>query len=246
MQRTAVGAFLSALALAGVACGGGGTTVTAGGCPRTIGGTSVVDYVPFVKVGDRTYLRVFVQPDEEQLEDADLGDPVAETTCKLADVVNDPDYRAQNGDAAFLEPGTTLSAVDGFDPGFRLAAHVDGELQLYEVDTLPGAERGADILSDVVGKVRAINVNSEEDGETVLGRITDEAWVQELVGMVLDAPVIESARPDGTDGRYFLEFELDDTPPVKMVLFKGDGILHRGIQVPDEFVAAMDGAASSR
>lgn len=245
MQRATVGAFLSALALAGVACGGG-MTVTADGCPRTIGATSVVDYAPFVKVDDRTYMRVFVQPDEEQLEDADLGDPVEETTCELADVVNDPDYRAQNGDAAFLEPGTTLFAVDGFQPGFRLAAQVDGELQLYEVNTLPGVDRGADILSDLVGKVRAINVNSEEDGETVLGRITDEARVQELVGMVLDAPVDEKARPDGTDRRYFLEFELDDTPPVKMVLFRDDGILHQGIQVPDEFIAAMNRAASSR
>lgn len=163
-------------------------------------------------------MRVFVQPDEEQLEHADLGDPVAETTCKLADVVNDPDYRSQDGDAAFLEPGTTLLAMDGFQPGFRLAAQVDGELQVYEVNTPPGVEQGADILSDLVGKVRAINVNSEKDGETVLGRITDEARVQELVGMVLDAPLDENARPDVTDRRYFL----------------------------DEFIAAMDSAASSR
>lgn len=254
-QSPVVRAVLAACTLSAAGCtavdavtdffGGGGRTVIEAGCPRTIGAMAVIDYVPFVKLNDRSYLQVFVQPDEPQLEPTQLGEHVADTQCKLSDVVNDPNYRARNGDTAFLEPGTKLFAVKGFDPGFRLAAKLDGEIQLYEAQTVPGAERGADILGDIAEKVTAITVNSEEDGETVLGRISDPVRVDELVAMVLDAPIEEDASPAGSDLRYFLEFELQDTPPVNIVLFVSDGVLGRGIQVPDEFVAAIRRAASS-
>lgn len=220
------------------------TTGVPQGCPHSVDTATVVDYVPSVKVNDRMYVREPVEPDEEPLDDADLGDPVAQTRCKLSGVVADPDYRPQNGDAAFLEPGTTLRAVEGFDPGFRLAAQVDGEARLYEADTVPGAQHGADVLGDLAGKVTAINVNSQQDGETVLGRITDQGRVQRLIDMVLDAPVTQ-ARPTGTEERYFVEFTLEDAPPVTRVLFVTDDLLHRGIQVPEEFTAAIRGAASN-
>lgn len=214
------------------------------GCPHSVDRTAVVDYVPSVKVNDRIYMREPVEADEEPLDDADLGGPVAQTTCKLSGKVADPNYRPQNGDAAFLEPGTTLRAVQGFDPGFRLAAQVDGEAQLYEAETVPGAQHGTDILGDIAGKVTAINVNSQHDGETVLGRITGQGRVQRLVDMVLDAPVTQ-ARPTGTEKRYFVEFTLKGASPVTRVLFVADDLLQPGLQVPAKFTAAIREAASS-
>ncbi len=251
-RRSLVGVVRILCALSAVGCAAadgvghgvrdGGRTVMDDGCPRTTGESTIVDYVPFVQLNDRMYIEVFAEADEQQLEAAELGARVAETQCKLSDVVNDPYYRARNGDAAFLEPGTKLFMVKGFDPGFRLAARVDGELQLYEADTVPGANRGGDLLGDIAGKVTAITVNSGDDGETVLGRIAGRQRVDELVGMVLDAEIDEDARPQDNGLRYFLEFELPDTPPVKMVLFVGNKILGRGIRVPEEFVATMQRA----
>lgn len=214
------------------------------GCPEKSDLATEIDWVPFVMFDDRTYLEVSVDEDEPRLRAAQLGEPVAQTRCKLAEVVDEPGYVAQNGDAAFLAPGTELVAVEGFDPGFRVAAEVGGELKLFEVDTAPDAERGADILGDIAGRVTTINVNSEMDGVTVLGRIRHQERIDELVNMVLDAPVDPDAHGTGTALRYFVEFELDDAPPVTMVLFVDDRILGRGFQVPAEFVDAIHGVAS--
>ena len=54
--------------------------------------------------------------------------------------------QAKDGDAAFLDIGTRVYTVKGYLPTFRLAAYLDGVLQLYEADTNPCARTGADLL----------------------------------------------------------------------------------------------------
>lgn len=202
-------------------------------------GTQVVDWVDFVKLGGITYLAA----DERRsraLEEADLGSVYATTRHMLSGNVNDPGYRSQDGDAAFLADGTTIYEVKGYAPTFRLAAHRDGRIVLYEADTNPHAKTGADLL-DIGGKVRSISVLSDQDGVTPLGEISDAGKVASLTAMVLSAPVNQSQQ--STDGpRYFIAFNLLDGTRVTRAYWPGTGELSRGILLPPAFAGAVASA----
>lgn len=218
------------------------TTTPASATPCPSGNSrAVIDYAPFLRFDGREYMEVHSGPGEAQFDADDLRERVGETRCKLQDHNGDPSYVPQDGDAAFLPPGTPLHAVAGFDVTFRLAARTSEQVLLFELDSTAGATQGRDLL-DIHGRVQAITVNSDEgDGEDVLARITDPAEVDRLVQLVLDAPVEADARPTGVGvaPRYFLEFELMGRPAVARVLFPEDNLLQRGIRVPAAFTAAI-------
>ena len=65
-------------------------------------------------------------------------------------------YRYQDGDSTYLNPGTLIYAVKGYSPEFRLATLQDGETTLFEADTNPAAKIGEDLL-DIRGKVTALD-----------------------------------------------------------------------------------------
>jgi hypothetical protein len=212
-------------------------------CPEVAERGSVhIDWVDFVKIGDRSYHLAHVPSDRQQLDPEQVGERIAETRCQLPNDF-DQDYQPQDGDASFLEPGTPLFAVEGFDPGFRLATEDADGVTLYEVDRVPGAERGADILADIAGKVTAININSEQDGVTTMGRISDPEQVASLVELVLEAPVDHDATFTRGVGPH-VEFVLEATPPVTLVLYADHNILgSHDLRVPDEFVIEIRRAA---
>jgi hypothetical protein len=97
---------------------------------------------------------------DKGLEQAGLGAEFAQVQFRLSGNMYDPDYRSQNGDAAFLEPGTSVFTINGYQPAFRLAVPQNGEILLFEADTNPKARAGRDLL-DIAGKVRYIGINSD-------------------------------------------------------------------------------------
>ena len=107
-----------------------------------------------------------------------------------------------------------------------MATFEQGKPTLYEADTNPSARIGADLL-DIRGKVIAIAVLSEEDGETVLGTIGDETAVGNLVGTVLESPV-DQGRQDHQGPRYFLGFRLADRTAVVRAFWLESGELLPG------------------
>ncbi len=213
-------------------------------CPSG-GGTAVIEWIDFVKFADITYTTDSVygaQPSGE-----DVGRVFAETRCKLADVVSDPGYESRNGDAAFLQPGTPLHVLEGYEPWFRLVARRDGRWTIYEAQTVPGADRGSDLL-DIEEKVAYIGVNSIKDGRTEIAAIRDRDEVKRLVEMVLEAPVDQGRRPPDYEDRErrFVAFQLSDGTATARALFPTTGLLWRGIIVPREFVDAIEAAVDRR
>ncbi|HEV8193825.1 MAG TPA: hypothetical protein VGP82_20420 [Ktedonobacterales bacterium] len=197
--------------------------------------STIIDWVDFVRFDGIMYVRS--TQSGRVVEAADLGEPYAQVRSKLDGHVHDSGYRPQDGDAAFLEAGTTVYAVRGYSPTFRLAAHVDGQLALFESDTNPHAKVGADLL-DIGGKVEQITVNSEDDATTVLATIAQPAQVSQLVTAVLTAPVDQRrASADGT--RYFIAFHLHDGTQVVRAYWPGTGELARGILVAPSFNAVI-------
>ncbi len=171
----------------------------------------------------------------------DLGPQLYTVRFKVNGNVSDPSYRAKDGDAAFLDPGTPVYALQAYAPTFRLAApRVDRLLTLYEANFNPAARTGADQL-DLAGKVRAIAIRSAADQRTELGAITDAGQVVELVAMILRAPVDQAASsPDGV--RYALVFQFADGTATVRIYFPDAGLLQRGIRLPAEFRAAIERA----
>ena len=67
-----------------------------------------------------------------QLEGSQLGPLVYRVAFSLDANLLPNDYQIQDGDAAFLKPGTAIHSVNGYDPSKWLAAIVDGEVLLFE------------------------------------------------------------------------------------------------------------------
>ena len=149
-------------------------------------------------------------------------------------------YRYQDGDSTYLNPGTLIYAVKGYSPEFRLATLQDGETTLFEADTNPAAKIGEDLL-DIRGKVTAIDILSPKDARTVLGTIDDECVVKRFVEIVLGSPVDQESRDRGRPP-YSVGFRLADGTSVVRSFWLESGELWRGIMT-DPIVASMVSSA---
>jgi hypothetical protein len=120
-------------------------------------------------------------------------------------------HELQEGETMFLPAGTPVYEMRGYAPTFRLAAKGTGAgsgLWVYEAATSPDAQVGEDLL-DIRGKVTSIDILAAQDRRDPLAIIDDPALIEELVGLVLDAPVNHDDF-DNEGKRYFLAFRLAD------------------------------------
>jgi hypothetical protein len=186
------------------------------------------------------YLSMQSRGQSRELDASDLGPEYARVRFKLSGNIDDPSYRAQDGDAGHLEPNTRLFEVKGYSPKFLLATLIDADVDLYEADGVEGAMTGADRL-DIGGRVKSIRIYSQAgDGTTQLGLI-DEARVDALVESILAAPVEPvDARDHGEP--VALAFEMDDGLVFKRVYFSGSGELSRGIRLDEDARAIIEAA----
>jgi hypothetical protein len=218
-----------AACLALAACGG------VGGIP----GSASCDYLDFISLGGVMY-EVADHGVGRAIDQQDLGPVFARITANppTSDCLG---YRPEDGDAAFLAPGSSVYRVKGYRPSFRLAASRDGRLQLYEAQETAGARVGADLL-DLAGKVRYLSVNS---GRVELARIKERDRVAELVQLVLAAPVGPS-RVRAESRHCAVVFNLVDRTAVRRILFPETGELMSGVFTPPEFSQAVVGALDAR
>jgi len=202
-----------------------------------------IDWIDFVQFNGIHYIAVdyFGGAAGRDLVEADLGPEFARVKNKYAET-----YLffipkcCRDGDAAYLDAGTLVYIVKDYNPEFRLAAYRDDRLVLYEVDTNPKAQTGADLL-DIGGKVRYIGVVSAQDGVTELATITDPEQVAVLVELVLGAPV-DQTRLTQVGIQYFIAFNLRDDTIVSRGYSPDSGELSRGIMLPDAFGIAVEQA----
>ncbi len=204
---------------------------------------SQIDWVNFARFGGITYVLPYERVGRG-LTSSDLGPVYATVHFKLKGTIHDPAYQAKDGDAAFLDVGTRMYTVKGYLPTFRLAAYLDGLLQLYEADTNPRARTGADLL-DIAGKVRYIGITSEQDGVTELGAIRNARQVAALVALILQAPVNQQYVSQGST-RYFIALHLLDGTAVIRSYWLDSGELSRGMLLPGAFKTAVEQALQQR
>jgi hypothetical protein len=199
--------------------------------------TREAQVVDFVQLDDRRYVRI----DGDAVEAPDpstLGPEVAWTARKVGDPEGAP---VLNGDAAYLEPGTPLRAVAGFEPWFRLAAELpEGETALYELSTREGARTGDDLLDLSPG---AVAVSVEDADRRDLGLEDDPAAVGALVSEILDLPVqagsVTTERPE-----LILEIRFPEPlAPVRRAVFVGERSLGDQLRLDDATLCTIEQVA---
>ena len=191
--------------------------------PQASRRVEMIEWTPLFQFGGIKYVKNW-KTDEGVLTVEDLTE-LYRVAFKIDEHAGS-NYLSQDGDATYLEPGTSVYAVKGYLPSFRLATVEDSEVTIYEVGTNPQAKIGEDLL-DIRDKVKAIDILSEEDSTTVLGAIAEESAVGQFVEAVLASPVDQDRDRDGE--RYFLGFRLADGTSVVRGFWMEPGLLSRGI-----------------
>jgi hypothetical protein len=202
---------------------------------------SHIDRIDLVQFNGINYLAVnyFGSGVGRELVDADLGPEFAQVKFKHDELHVFGHECCQDGDAAFLDAGTAVYIVKGYNPESRLATYREGRLILYEADTNPKAQTGADLL-DIGGKVRYIGVNSNQDGVIELAAITDLVKMAVLVESVLGA-LVDQTRLAQWDTQYcIITFHLRDGTIVSRGYLPDSGELSRGIMLPEAFGTAVE------
>jgi hypothetical protein len=215
-----------------------------------------IDYVDFVRTNGITYLGAdqFRRTIGRGLVEADLGPEQFRVKQMLRDGSKGLDYQITDGDSALVPVGEPVYAVQGYAATFRLAARRDGRLVLYEADSNPAAKVGRDLL-DIEGKVVGIALVGGKDGVTILGRITERSRIDDLVRLVLTAPVDQNPPQASSAPRtplptptapierpsygFFVAFQLADGTATERSYDIDSGVLHRGIHVAGAFRAAI-------
>jgi hypothetical protein len=155
----------------------GVVVIVASGCytPR-----ANIDWVDFVRLHGASYDRVTVEAPAP--EASQLGPVVGTVDKTLSDSVHDPSYQARDGDAGFLVKGTRLHALRGVGAWFRIAAVVNDQVVVYQLDN-PRARTGADLydLSDV----RSIQVRNVRTPGLNLRTVTDRRTIAVAVAELM-------------------------------------------------------------
>lgn len=125
----------------------------------------------------------------DPLPDRLKGPQVGVVCAELSNHVADLDYRPQSGDAGYLEVGTRIHAVVGYDTTFRVTAERDGELVLFEADFGP--------IDFSVGLERL-----EVEGEQLRGTITDRATLDRVIELIEDPPRRGGASNNSVELRF--------------------------------------------
>ncbi len=206
--------------------------------PEDLTQVTFITMAPFVKFEGITYRAVDHGP-------ISLGPEYRRVEVEIPSMVEgtwDPFAPVADGSAAHVPVGTWVHEVEGYSPSFRLAARVNGHLQLFEVGENPKASTGRELL-DIEGKVDSItiwsDVNRQEPGSKL---VTDPEQVEVLVDMILRSPAGVSPRDAPDDWRPIV-FRLRDDSRFEATYSPSSGYLAPGLQLPPEFNSLIDALA---
>ncbi|WP_425800768.1 hypothetical protein ACHOLT_11590 [Desulfitobacterium sp. Sab5] len=189
---------------------------------------TVIDWVDFVKLNDIQYLR-----NNYSIDANNLGSQIGEVKFRLSGNINDPNYKAKNGDAAFLEKGSPIYTVNGYKSSFRIAVRSSNNIVVYQVFNNPNAKIGADI-ADIFNKVEYIGISDETNDKEIVA-IRDVTKINEMVDMLLKAPVNPSSRSERTGKRYFISYHLKDGSEFKGAYWSESGQYSNEFMLPADF-----------
>ncbi len=176
-----------------------------------------------------------------ELTDADIGLPIGQVRCTIADTDFDWKSPWPDGYATFLPIGTQMFAVDGYAPAFRLAERSSGRWRIYDALVVPNARLGADLF-DFHGNVQAIDIHIMMSDSNFAGqRITQPNQIEDIIRSILTAP-IDPTRADVGSMTARITFRFRDDTTSTQMYFPESATLGRGLILPLEVRATFDRA----
>lgn len=176
-----------------------------------IKGNSIIDWVDFVMLDNQTYTGMYelVLNHPEDVTDKVVG----EVKFKVGDVVTNPAYKTQPGDAAFLEIGTKLYEVKGFAKEELIAVKDDssiGGYRLYAGESHAGTLglQYKDVPKDQVASV-ALYRYDETTPFNILKDSDKERFI-ELLDHGTDEPGYSPQNKDGDPDYYRMVFSTEE------------------------------------
>ena len=196
----------------------------------------ILDFITF---DDVHYLRWAEEPGR-QLTRADLGIEFATVECSYGEDRVGCAF-GRDAAAAFMPAGTRVYAVRGYRTDFRLAAVVNERVFLYQGWRNPRAKVGGDLF-DIVGKVRAIDVQRGEPNPAKPGKPARIASkdAEALVDMMLRGRLRPPRAYAFGEPRYWLTIWLADGTTLGRPYFTESSELMDGLVVPAEFGGILE------
>jgi len=161
------------------------TALTAcGTIGNPIKGSAIIDWVDFVKINHKTY---------NGLYDAVLADPAAvlrdrvvgKVAFKVGDVVTNPEYRTQDGDAAFLTIGTELYEIQGYKDQSLIAAKDDQAIHGYRLYQVEGSGARSMKFKDLVmERVERIEIYRDNGSTRLIHQVQDGPDIQKFIDLL--------------------------------------------------------------
>jgi hypothetical protein len=173
---------------------------------------AIIDWADFLMIDNINYDHDSDRAREVTPEQ--LGDKVGEVSFMLNEHAC-TGHVVKNGDAAFLPIGTSIYAMKGYNPEFRVIA---GN-KIYQVRDNPNAATMGDLF-DIDGRVEKVSLESGVDGSPI-GDFSAEAsseFIQELLPLShvgFEAVYEKSKHESG----IFLRVHLKDRTSFRMVFY---------------------------
>lgn len=191
------------------------------GCSNSIHGNSMIDWADFVKLNGNSYTGLTGRVIKDQNDIT--GKVVGVVKFKVADVVKNPKYRTKEGDAAFLEIGTNLYEVKGFQPNELIAAWdetVIGGYRLYAEDEFAKTmiHNYNDVPKDKVNHISLYSDNEVKPYKTLYNQ-DKEKFIQ-LLETGIDSHDYKQPYREGFPIYYTMVFYTDE--PIANAFFIAD------------------------
>jgi len=209
------------------------------------GGQTAIDWVDFVRLGDRHYSNEY----GTILADPSLvtGEVVGTVKFKVADAVTNPGYRTRSGDAAFLPKGTKLYRIEGYTPDEAIAARDETRIGGYRLYFEDGIRGQMALQYNALPKDRIERIDLIRSGETVpyrsLKNAEKDAFVKLLEAGTEEQPSSAAGAPDPV---YRSVVFYTDGPLAFVCALVDDGLAvyltpDRTLRIKDEVRSLIEG-----
>ncbi|WP_223589471.1 hypothetical protein [Neobacillus bataviensis] len=177
-------------------------------CIRTMGcPDGAIEWVDLLMINNMKYQHHFPEPADEEIHlQIEKGKPLGEIKFKMADKACS-DHKMKNGDAAYVEEGTTIYAVKGYPASLMVVAND----KVYIAEENKSAKTLGD-LYPINNLVKNIYIESTEDGRRIhtFSPEVKELFLNEWLKLKIEDYNVLQQKNAFVGEPAFLEIELNN------------------------------------
>lgn len=196
---------------------------------------AIIEWVDMVMINDIKYESSVPDAGEEQPV-VEKGKKIGEVQYKMADDAC-TNHKTKNGDAAYLEKGTSIYEMKGYPSALAVVA----DNRIFISVQNQNAKSAKELLP-LQSLVKNIYIESTEDGsrlhtfsETSKNQFI-EAWYQ----LTLDEVEVKQQQGE----RVFLEIELNNGVSFRLLYWADSNVFHIGVTGNEEIHSIIEGELS--